>query len=167
MSHNILITGTSGYLGGTILARWQRAKLPPYQTLYALVRTKEQAEAVKKYGAEPIFFNIKDEASIRTAIVENEINVIYFLVEAMTSVSQIPMIKALAEVKEKTGKDVHFLHTSGAKIFSNHAGIPTDRPILDNDPELYDLQKIAVAKYGPVQMVCAMKYPILHFTNGE
>lgn len=47
MSHNILITGASGYLGGTILARWERAKLPPYQTLYALVRTKEQGEAVK------------------------------------------------------------------------------------------------------------------------
>lgn len=153
MSHNILITGASGYLGGTILARWERAKLPPYQTLYTLVRSEEQGEAVKKYGATPIFFDVKDEASIRTAIVENEITVVYYLIDAMTSVSQILMIKALAEVKEKTGKDVHFLHTSGAKIFSNHAGHPTDRPILDNDPELYGLQKSSIAKYAPVQMV--------------
>lgn len=64
------------------------------------------------------------------------------------------MIKALAEVKEKTGKDVHFLHTSGAKLFSNHAGLPTDRPIPDNDPELYGLQKSSIARYDPVQMVC-------------
>lgn len=90
MLHNILITGASGYLGGTILARWKRAKLPPYQTLFALVRTEEQGEAVKKYGAKPISFDIKDETSIRTAIVENEITVVYFLIEAMTSVSQIP-----------------------------------------------------------------------------
>jgi nucleoside-diphosphate-sugar epimerase len=161
MSHNILITGASGYLGGTILARWERAKLPPYRTLYALVRTKEQGEAVKKYGAEPISFDIKEEASIRTAIIENEITVVYFLVDAMTSVSQIPMIKALAGVKERTGKEVHFLHTSGAKIFSNHAGLPTDRPILDNDPELYGLQKSSVPKYGVAQMVCSIKHLIL------
>jgi nucleoside-diphosphate-sugar epimerase len=165
MSHNILITGASGYLGGTLLARWERAKLPPYQTLFALVRTKEQGEAVKKYGAKPISFDIKNEASIRTAIIENEITVVYFLVDAMTPVSQIPMIKALAEVKKKTGKDVHFLHTSGAKIFSNHAGLPTDRPILDNNPELYGLQKTSVAKYSPVQMVCLMNHLILHFID--
>ena len=151
MLHNILITGASGYLGGTILARWDKANLPLYQTLYALVRTDEQGEAVKRCGAKPIFFDIKDEVSVRTAIVENEITVVYFLVDAMSSISQLPMIKALAEVKDKTGKDVHFLHTSGAKIFSSHAGLPTDRPILDNDPGLYGLQKRAIAKFDLVQ----------------
>lgn len=165
MSHNILITGASGYLGGTVLARWERARLPPYHTLYALVRTEEQGEAVQKYGAKPISFDIKDEVSIRNAIVENEITVVYFLIDAMTAVSQIPMIKALAEVKEKTGKDVHFLHTSGAKIFSNHAGLPTDRPILDNDPELYGLQKSSIAKYDLVQKVRSVRYLVSDFAD--
>jgi hypothetical protein len=31
--------------------------------------------------------------------------------------------------------------TTGAKIFSSHAGAPTDRPLLDTDPGLYDIQK--------------------------
>ena len=31
--------------------------------------------------------------------------------------------------------------TSGAKIFSSHAGAPTDRPLLDNDADLYAIQK--------------------------
>lgn len=57
------------------------------------------------------------------------------------------MIKALAEVKKQTGQDVHFLHTSGAKLFSNHAGLPTDSPIPDNDPGLYNLQKTSHARY--------------------
>ncbi|KAF5554253.1 elongation factor 2 [Fusarium mexicanum] len=52
---NILITGASGYLGGTLLARWQSAQISGYEKLYALIRKPEQAETVKKlYGAEPV-----------------------------------------------------------------------------------------------------------------
>ena len=31
--------------------------------------------------------------------------------------------------------------TTGAKMFSSHTGAPTDRPLLDTDPNLYDIQK--------------------------
>lgn len=36
------------------------------------------------------------------------------------------------------------LQTSGAKIFSVFAGAPTDKPLLDTDPNLYDIQKSQV-----------------------
>ncbi|KAJ5682853.1 hypothetical protein N7462_006018 [Penicillium macrosclerotiorum] len=150
MSHNILVTGASGYLGGTLLARWSRAKLPAYHKLYALVRTNEQGEAVKQYGAEPITFDVKDETSIMDAIIDKKITIVLFLIDAMTSESQVSMIKALGEMRKQTGQKVHFLHTSGAKIFSNHAGHPTDRPLPDNDPSLYHLQKTSQAHYVPV-----------------
>ncbi|KIW58473.1 hypothetical protein PV05_02985 [Exophiala xenobiotica] len=141
MSHRILLTGASGYLGGTLLARWKTANLPPHEKLYALVRTDDQGKAVKSYGAEPLSFDVKDEASTREAIVENKINVVFFLIDAMNSDSQVLLIKALAEVKKLTGLEVHFLHTSGAKIFSSHAGAPTDRPLFDDEPGLYEIQK--------------------------
>lgn len=112
MSHRILVTGASGYLGGTLLARWTRANLPAYEQLYALVRTDEQAEAVRDYGAEPLRFNVADEAATREAIVGNTITIVFFLIEAMRSESQVFLIKALAEVRNITGKDVHFLHVS-------------------------------------------------------
>ncbi|KAJ5578649.1 uncharacterized protein N7459_007613 [Penicillium hispanicum] len=151
MPHNILITGASGYLGGTLLARWKSANLPAYDTLYALVRTAEQGEAVKQYGAEPLFFDIKDEASTKAAVVDNKITVVYFLIDAMTADSQVPLIQALAEVKKQTGHEVHFLHTSGAKLFSSHAGYPTDRPLRDNEADLYETQKTSQPRFGIVQ----------------
>lgn len=150
MSHNILVTGASGYLGGTFLARWSSANLPAYHKLYALVRKEEQKEAVKAYGAEPLIFNIKDDASTRTAIIENKITIVYYLIDASAADTQVKIIEALAEVKKQTGQDVHFLQTSGAKLFSSHAGIQTDPPVADNDSGLYDRQKRSQARWEPV-----------------
>jgi N-acetyl-gamma-glutamylphosphate reductase len=113
MSHRILITGASGYLGGTLLARWHTIALPKYDKLFALVRTEDQGRAVSQlYGAEPLQFDAKDEAAVRDAIVSNKITIVFFLIDAATAVSQVLFIKALAEVKQATGIDVHFLHVS-------------------------------------------------------
>lgn len=113
-SHNILITGASGYLGGTLLARWEEARLPPYHKLYALVRTDAQAEGVKQYGAEPLSFNVQDEFQVLKTLLENTITVVYYLIDALNDEAQAYFIKALAEVKRVTKLDVHFLHVSDA-----------------------------------------------------
>lgn len=47
MPPNSLITGGSGYLGVTILARWKEAGLSGYGKLYSLVRTDAQAQATQ------------------------------------------------------------------------------------------------------------------------
>ncbi|KIW92777.1 uncharacterized protein Z519_06626 [Cladophialophora bantiana CBS 173.52] len=153
MSHTILITGASGYLGGTLLARWTQTSLPAYKRLFALVRSDEQATLVKKHFggvAEPLQFDTKDGAAVREAVVTNHISIVYFLIDAMTADAQVHFIRALAEVKRSTGLDVHFLHTSGAKIFSSHAGAPTDRPLLDTEADLYEIQK---AQKAPIPLM--------------
>ncbi|KAM0544490.1 hypothetical protein ACHAPJ_011784 [Fusarium lateritium] len=101
MPHNILITGASGYLGGDLLAELVKADLPEYGKLLALVRSLEQAEAVRHLGAEPLTLNTHDEDAICEAVLGHEITVIYFLVDAVSSTSQKLFIKALGKLTKK------------------------------------------------------------------
>ena len=112
MAHSILLTGCSGYLGGALLADLQSAALPPYKHLYALVRSDAQAEAVQRYGAEPLRCALDDAVAVHEAIVTHGITVVFFLVDAVRAEMQINLIDALAAVKRETGKTVHFLHVS-------------------------------------------------------
>jgi nucleoside-diphosphate-sugar epimerase len=153
MSQSILITGASGYLGGSLLAQLSRTHLPPHKKLYALVRTDQQGEQVRQYGAEPIKINLEDESAVTKSIVDAKISIIVFLIDALNSTYQVPLIKALGVLKKRTGQEVHFLHTSGAKIFSEHAGLPTDRDIQDTDPGLFDMQKTSKAPHEIMNLV--------------
>ncbi|KAF2807812.1 NAD(P)-binding protein [Mytilinidion resinicola] len=151
MAHRILITGGSGYLGGTLLARWKEANFLSYEKLFALVRTEEQGKAVKQYGAEALHINLEDPESIKKAVLDHKINIVFYLVDPRNWEHQVSFIEALSELKKQTGQEVHFLHTSGAKIFSEHAGAPTDAPLLDTDPKLYDIQKSQKAPFPLLQ----------------
>ncbi|KAF4907069.1 hypothetical protein CGCF415_v007582 [Colletotrichum fructicola] len=116
--HNVLLTGASGYLGGSLVAGLKSSGLSGYDKIYAL-----------------------DAKAVRDVVMQNKISVVFYLIDVFESTAQENLIKALGDLRQTTGQDVHFLHTSGAKIFSSDAGAPTDRELLDTDPNLYDIQK--------------------------
>ncbi|KAF2731126.1 NAD(P)-binding protein [Polyplosphaeria fusca] len=151
MAHNVLITGGSGYLGGTLLACLDPSALPSHGKIYASVRSNDQALKMASYPVVPLKLDLDDHTALHDAIVERAISIIFFLVDSRRSTVQKVMIAALAEVQKNTGLPVHFLHTTGAKLFSSHVGHPTDRPILDTDPDLYALQT-----------TCSGPYPIMN-----
>ncbi|KAB8204132.1 NAD(P)-binding protein [Aspergillus parasiticus] len=147
MPHNILITGGSGYLGGTLLAAWANAKINDYGKLFALVRTEKQAESVKKlYGAEPVTCSLQPD-DVRELLVGNHITIVLYLIDAYSSRHQVSFIRALSEIKKATGQETHFIYTTGTKQFSDMAGLLTKEPLFDTDPRLYDIQKAQRSPY--------------------
>lgn len=116
--HSILLTGVSGYLGGSLLAHLTATSTPlpahSYKTIFALVRTESQASSVRALGATPLTFDISDPKSVRDALVENGITIVLFLIDALRAEKQALFIDALAEVKARIGEgvDVHFVHVS-------------------------------------------------------
>jgi saccharopine dehydrogenase-like NADP-dependent oxidoreductase len=92
-----------------------QTKLSNLRDIYALVRTAEQATEVRQHDVKPLLLDVGDVVDLKKAIVENEITIVFFLIDAVRSTAQTVMIEALAEVHQRTGKTVHFLHTSGAK----------------------------------------------------
>ncbi|RAK95308.1 uncharacterized protein BO80DRAFT_419219 [Aspergillus ibericus CBS 121593] len=96
--------------------------------------------------------DLNNHDDLAEKIIARDITIIHFLVDADTAKHQPSIIQALGQVKKKTGQEVHFLHTTGAKQFSSHAGMPTDAPLLDTNPHLYDLQKNATAPHDFVDV---------------
>jgi uncharacterized protein YbjT (DUF2867 family) len=133
MPHNVLITGGSGYLGGTLLNRLPAANILPSENIYASVRSESQAEGVRRYGFKPLTFDFSDAAALRDTVVDNKITVVYFLTDAVTHEVQVNFIKALAEVKQQTGHDVHFLHVS----LSLSAGSPVGIVLIERRLDIW------------------------------
>ncbi|KAM0715171.1 hypothetical protein Q7P37_009636 [Cladosporium fusiforme] len=153
MPRNILITGGTGYIGGSLLAELKKSSsLPTYGTIYALVRNNEQAEKVRAvYNATPLILDLESQDAITESLLEKQISVVVFLINAFNADAQLKFIQGLATVKEQLGLETHFLHTTGAKLFSGFVGHPTDRVLSDAENELFDIQKSAKSKFPPME----------------
>ncbi|KAF4838953.1 hypothetical protein CGCTS75_v000414 [Colletotrichum tropicale] len=101
--HNVLLTGASGYLGGSLFAGLKSSGLSGYDRIYALVRSDAQKEAVQQYGAEPLSVSLKDAKAVRNVIVQNKISVVFYLIDVFESTAQENLIKALGDLRQTTG----------------------------------------------------------------
>jgi hypothetical protein len=159
MSRNILITGGSGYIGGSLLAELKSTpNLPSHGTIYTLVRNDDQAAKVHShYNAKPLKLDLEDQSEITATLLDKQISVVFFMINAFNADAQVKFIEALAAAKDRHGIETHFLHTTGAKLFSSFTGHPTDRILSDAEDGLYDIQKQAKSKFPPMETVCSIE----------
>lgn len=120
---NILLTGASGYLGGSILAQLHNSgadsiELPAHGTIYALVRSDAQAQAVQDYGAKPATFDPGNETAVESFIIHHKVSIVIWFIDVVNVDRQVLFIRALAKLRQQTGRDVHFLQVGNSTYSS-------------------------------------------------
>ncbi|KAJ7118723.1 hypothetical protein C8R44DRAFT_789091 [Mycena epipterygia] len=161
----ILLTGASGYIGGVLLNKI-KSDLPGIK-VYTLVRTADQAEKVESLGAHPVQFDLKnDQGEIMKAVVDNGVTILIHTADALDFGPAQKFIEALAEVKKQTGQEVHFIHTSGAKVFSSHAGVQlAPGSVMSDTQDVYTVQKTSKSPHALMDQAVKTNVSILDLSE--
>ncbi|KAI9821020.1 MAG: hypothetical protein M1827_003753 [Pycnora praestabilis] len=139
----LLLTGATGYIGGSVLNTLLSSTRSPLENLQTsvLVRREDQAKLLAEKGVNPILIKDLDDVDvIRRAASEHD--VVVHTASGFHSASAKALILGLGDRKKSgAGKgEVHCLHTSGT---SNLADQPItgkykeDRVFSDTDPDIY------------------------------
>ncbi|KAJ3943977.1 uncharacterized protein N0V96_005497 [Colletotrichum fioriniae] len=114
MPEKLLFTGATGFIGGTVLTQLLNSSNKDIDALSitTLVRRQEQADILSQKGIHAIIFTGLDDSQFLTKIASEHDYVIHTPTGFHTG-SAVALLEGLAERKKQTGRDVHFIHTSG------------------------------------------------------
>ncbi|WP_193170721.1 NAD-dependent epimerase/dehydratase family protein [Nisaea nitritireducens] len=101
---NIFLTGASGYIGGSVAARY----VEHGHSVRGLVRTEEKADLVRAKGIEPVIGSLDDSALLKREAMAAD------AVINAASADHRPAAEALLDALSGSGKI--FIHTSGSSI---------------------------------------------------
>ncbi|EFQ29652.1 NAD dependent epimerase/dehydratase [Colletotrichum graminicola] len=122
MGQKLLYTGATGFVGGSVLSRLLNSSYSEIRNLdiTVLVRKQEQANLLKQKGVEAIVFEGLDDSNFlrKTA---SEYDYVIHTPTGFHASSAVALIEGLAQRKIQTGKDVHFIHTSGTSNLAERA----------------------------------------------
>ncbi|KAK5989348.1 Oxidase ucsJ-like protein [Cladobotryum mycophilum] len=152
----LLLTGATGYIGGTVLTRFVSSVFPSIKNLSytVLVRQPEQAEYYKSQGITPILFENLDQLDLlKKAASEHDI--VVNTASAFRPLAARALIEGLAERKKATGGPVYFIHTSGTSSIGNRPvskayTAEADHEFSDKDQDIYayELMREEKGPYG-------------------
>ncbi|KAE9580179.1 hypotheticall protein [Colletotrichum fructicola] len=143
-SQKLLITGATGYIGGTVLTQLLNSTVPGIISLSfsALIRHQSQADILAEKGIQSIIFNgLDDTEIIRQAAADHD--VIIHIANSFHKASAEAMLQGLHDRKAKTGKTGIFIHTSGT---SNVADFPITKKyrgtrVFDDKEDIFSYEK--------------------------
>lgn len=126
-SPKILLTGATGYIGGTILSQLIKSEHPALQSITCIVRGQDRITKLQKVYGDRVKAELYDSLDDidRTIEVASQHDIVINTTLGWHPESTIALIHGLAKRKQVTGKDVFMIHTSGT---SNLA----DRPFTEN-----------------------------------
>ncbi|VUC22173.1 unnamed protein product [Clonostachys rosea] len=168
--YNVLITGTSGFIGGSLLADLLSRTDGPIKNakIFAAARSDEQVESVSKLGINVLQIDLMDEKSVLNAVLKNEIDIIVHTAGAILPQMATNLIKSLGERRRASGTETHYIHTSVATMFSEEGGWPygqvkdSDDSILEKEKEIGEANPInvLVAELGKAEGVTTYNVPV-------
>ena len=117
----IFCTGASGYIGGSVAAHLAAAG----HQVTGLVRSAEKADAVRKFGVEPVMGTLDDSAVLAGAA--QAADVVVNAASADHKGAVVALLDALA------GSGKAFIHTSGSSIIGTQAKGERTDAVFDED----------------------------------
>ncbi|KAK0302338.1 hypothetical protein LTR82_017908, partial [Friedmanniomyces endolithicus] len=131
----IMLTGATGYVGGSILAHLVKSDHSAVKdiTITCLVRgTDRVAKLNTTYGrrVHPVLCKDLDDID-RTIEIASQHDVIINTTLGYHPASAVALVQGLTKRKQTTGKDVYIIHTSGT---SNLAAQPITKAYTESDP---------------------------------
>ncbi|KAM5350137.1 hypothetical protein ACJ41O_006642 [Fusarium nematophilum] len=143
-SAKILITGATGYIGGSVLSALLASAYPDIKDsqISALVRKQEQAHLLQEKGINSIVFEGLDQIEL-VRQVASEHDIIINSASAFHSRAAEALIQGLAERKKRTGKETYLIHTSGTSSLGDlpiSGGYRETRIFSDKD-DIYSYER--------------------------
>ncbi|VDB84727.1 unnamed protein product [Peniophora sp. CBMAI 1063] len=132
----IFYTGATGYLGGAML---QLLLGDPNVTITALVRNKDKADKLEKFGVKVIVGSLDDLALLEAEGAKADVVIQSAAYDAIEAVKAL--LKGAKTRFDKTGKQPVFIHTSGTGAFAKLEAMgqySSERVLSDADSDLFN-----------------------------
>ncbi|XMA16109.1 hypothetical protein WAI453_008900 [Rhynchosporium graminicola] len=113
-SMKLLLTGASGYVGGTVLSRLRTSLATELKqiTISVLVRRPEHVEAYLAKDIQPVLFNDLEDIEFLRQVAADYDYVIH-TADSTNSMAVEALIQGLADRAKRTGRTADFFHLSG------------------------------------------------------
>lgn len=143
----ILLTGATGFIGGTILTQLLNSSSTQLQNarITCLLRGDDRAAKLSEaYGdrVNPIIYQSLDDLGT-TVDVAAQHDIVINTTNGYHAASAQALVQGLARRKETTRRTVWMIHTSGTSNLSDRpiTGTPVDCEFNDEDGDVYDYEK--------------------------
>ncbi|KAF2019507.1 NAD dependent epimerase/dehydratase family protein [Aaosphaeria arxii CBS 175.79] len=140
-TRRILVLGSSGYIGGSILTRFLQstdANIKLY-SFSALIRDEKQAARLKEKNVTPVLFSgLEDTDFLRKQA--SEYDIVLNSANAFNAEAARALIEGLSDRQKQTGIQTVYLHTSGTSSIGLYPvpETPEERVVLHDTESIYD-----------------------------
>ncbi|KAG9229448.1 hypothetical protein BJ875DRAFT_410865 [Amylocarpus encephaloides] len=113
-SFNILVTGVTGYIGGSVLSEIlvSNPGILSKHSISVLVRGEDKAKVYETKGLRPILFNSLDELELLRQVA-SEHDIVIHTASGFHTAAARALVLGLGDRRKATGQEVHYVHTTG------------------------------------------------------